>query len=97
MKNRKNKKKVSKVEKFLYKTFTFLSICLIIGTVVSQVSLSEINLEVEKLKIKLEEQENVNQGLVMKINEMASLDNVNAVSTSMGLAYNNENIKNITE
>ena len=33
----------------------------------------------------------------MKINEMASLDNVNAVSTSMGLAYNNENIKNITE
>ena len=53
--------------------------------------------EVEKLKIKLEEQENVNQGLVMKINEMASLDNVNAVSTSMGLAYNNENIKNITE
>ena len=97
MKNRKNKKKVSKVERFLYKTFTFLSICLVIGTVVSQVSLSEINLEVEKLKIKLEEQENVNQGLVMKINEMASLDNVNAVSTSMVLAYNNENIKNITE
>mgnify|MGYP001623998923 CR=1 FL=1 len=95
MKNRKNKKKISKVEKFLYKTFTFLSICLVIGTVVSQVSLSEINLEVEKLKIKLEEQENVNEALAMKINEMASLDNVNA--TSMGLAYNNENIKNITE
>ena len=97
MKNKKNKKKISKVEKFLYKTFSFLSICLIIGTVVSQVSLSEINLEVEKLKIKLEEQENVNEALVMKINEMASLDNVNAVSNSMGLAYNSENIKNITE
>lgn len=97
MKNRKNKKKISKVEKFLYKTFTFLSICLVVGTVVSQVSLSKINLEVEKLKIKLEEQENVNEALTMKINEMASLDNVNAVSISMGLAYNNDNIKNITE
>ncbi len=97
MKNKKNKKKISKVEKFLYKTFTFLSICLVVGTVVSQVSLSEINLEVEKLKIKLEEQENVNEALVMKINEMASLDNVNAVSNSMGLAYNNENIKTIIE
>lgn len=96
MKNRKNKKRISKVERFLYKTFTFLSVCLVVGTVVSQVSLSEINLEVEKLKESLEEQENVNEALVMKINEMASLDNVNAISTSMGLAYNNENIKNIT-
>lgn len=97
MKNRKSIKKVTKVEKLLYKTFTFLSVLLVVGVVFSQVSLSKVNLEVEKLKIKLEEQEDVNQGLVMKINEMASLDNINEISTSLGLAYNNENIKTIKE
>ena len=74
----------------------FFAILLVVGTVVSQVSLSKINLEVEKLKIELESQEDLNQGLVMKINEMASLDNIKAVSNSLGLAYNNENIKTIT-
>ena len=31
----------------------------------------------------------------MKINEMASLENIQSVSSDMGLAYNNENIKTI--
>ena len=31
----------------------------------------------------------------MKINEMASLENIENVSSDMGLAYNNENIKTV--
>lgn len=88
---------MSKLERFIYKSCITISILLVVGIVVSQVSLSESNIELEKLKITLEEQENVNQSLVMKINEMASLDNINAVSDSLGLSYNNENIKTIAE
>ncbi len=97
MKKKKGKSKISKLERFIYKSCITISILLVVGIVVSQVSLSESNIELEKLKITLEEQENVNQSLVMKINEMASLDNINAVSDSLGLSYNNENIKTIAE
>lgn len=97
MKPKKNKKKTTKLERFMYKSFVTLSIILVVSIVFSQISLSKINLEVEKLKIKVNEQENVNQSLSMKINEMASLENINEISSSLGLAYNNENIKTITQ
>ena len=94
---KKSKRKITKIEKFLYKSCICISILLIVGVVFSQVSLSKINLEVEKLKIVVNDQENVNQGLTMKINEMASLENINSISDSQGLSYNNENIKTITK
>lgn len=95
---RKNKKrKKNKIESVTYKFFCFLSVLLVISIVFSQISLSKINLEVEKLKIKVGEQESVNQGLNMKINEMASLENINEISNSLGLSYNNDNIKTVTQ
>lgn len=97
MKTKKNKKKTTKIEKFLYKSFIVVSVVLVVSIVFSQISLSKINLEVEKLKIKVSEQENVNQSLSMKINEMASLENINDISSALGLSYNNENIKTITQ
>ena len=93
----KNKKKTTKLERFLYKSFISLSIILVVSIVFSQISLSKVNLEVEKLKIKVNEQENVNQSLTMKINEMASLENINEISLQLGLSYNNENIKTVTQ
>ena len=92
---KKNKKKKNRIQGFIYKSFISLSIILVISIVFSQISLSKINLEVEKLKIKVGEQENVNQSLNMKINEMASLENINEVSNTQGLSYNNENIKTV--
>lgn len=92
---KKNKKKKNRMQGFIYKSFISLSIILVISIVFSQISLSKINLEVEKLKIKVGEQENVNQSLNMKINEMASLENINEVSNTQGLSYNNENIKTV--
>lgn len=97
MKTKKNKKKTTKIEKILYKSFVVVSVVLVVSIVFSQISLSKINLEVEKLKIKVSEQENVNQSLSMKINEMASLENINDISSALGLSYNNENIKTIAQ
>ena len=95
MKTKKNKKKTSKFDKIMFRSLTTLSIILVLSIVFSQISLSKVNLEVEKLKIKVNDQENVNQSLSLKINEMASLENINNISSELGLSYNNENIKTI--
>lgn len=57
-----------------------------------KISLSSINVEVERLSKDVNKQEKVNQSLVMKINELASLENIQSVANSVGLAYNNNNI-----
>ena len=56
-------------------------------------SLASINIEVERLSRDIKEQKEVNQSLAMKINELASLENVNLVANQIGLAYNNDNIR----
>ena len=56
-------------------------------------SLASINIEVERLSRDIKEQKEVNQSLAMKINELASLENVNIVANQAGLAYNNDNIR----
>ena len=56
-------------------------------------SLASINIEVERLSRDIKEQKEVNQSLAMKINELASLENVNIVANQVGLAYNNDNIR----
>lgn len=91
----KKKKRITKLERFLYRSFVFMTILLMIGTVGGQATLAKINLEVQVLKQQVDVKEEANQGLVMKINEMASLENIQNVSSDMGLAYNNENIKTI--
>ena len=93
----KTKRTISKLEKFLYKGFVFVSVILIIGIVFGQATLSKVNLEVEKLKIKSNHQEEANQSLVMIINEKVSLDNIRTIAESQGLVYNNSNIKTIAE
>jgi len=92
---KKKNKRFTKIERFLYKSFTCIAILLIVGIVFGQTSLAKINLEVQKLKEEVNTKEEENQSLVMKINEMASLENIQSVSTDMGLAYNNENIKTV--
>ena len=56
-------------------------------------SLASINIEVERLSRDIKEQKEINQSLSMKINELASLENVNVVANQVGLAYNNDNIR----
>lgn len=93
----KKQVKISKFEKLLY-TFTvllILSFPLVI--VFSQATLSKINYEVEKSKKEIATQEKKNESLVMKINELASLDRIQEVADDQGLSYNNDNIKTIEE
>ena len=58
-------------------------------------SLASINIEVERLSRDIKEQKEVNQSLTMKINELASLENIQKVIKEQGLEYNNDNIKNV--
>lgn len=93
----KNKKRVklTKFEKMIYAISILLVIVSPMVIVFTKSALSEINYKVEKMKNSISAQEKTNEGLEMKINELASLDNIREVIKSEGLTYNNENIKNI--
>ena len=94
-KQKKKKKQLSKFERFLY----FLTILLIITApllvVFEKSMLSKLNYEAEKIKKQINIQEKENESLQMKINELASLENIQKVIKEQGLEYNNDNIKNI--
>ncbi len=95
MKRKKTVKrlKIGKFERLLY-VFTFLLLLVTPFVVVaSQASLSKINIEVERIKKEIAAQERTNQGLEMKINELASLDKIQVIAQEKGLSYNNSNIK----
>lgn len=93
---KKGKKKASaKLIKFERKFTTLGTVLLLVLWAVSffaKVSLSSINVEVERLNKQVTKQEKTNQSLNMKINELASLENIQSVANSEGLAYNNGNI-----
>lgn len=92
---KKKKKGLTKFETTSCKFLGSICIFLVVATVFSQVSLSQINLEVQKLRVKVKEQEDVNTSISMKINELASLENIQEISEQEGLSYNSENIKTI--
>lgn len=94
---KKKNNRVSKIEKIMYKSFIFMSLILVVGIILTKATLSQVNLEVQKLNNKIKSQKEDNQSLVMKINEMVSLENIQEVSNEYGLAYINDNIKTITE
>ena len=97
MKKNKKKNKTLKFERFLYKTFVLTTIVLIIGIVYSRATLSKINLEVQALNNTIKEEKEDNQSLVMRINEMVSLEKIQEISSKLGLTYNNDNIVSVTE
>jgi len=94
---KKRKKGSVKLEKFIYKSFVLTTIVLVVGIIYSRAMLGKINLEVQELSDIIKEESEDNQSLAMKINEMVSLDKIQEVSKSLGLTYNNENIKSVTE
>ena len=94
---KKKKKGMSKFEKIMYKSFVLTTIVLIVGIIYSRATLGKINLEVQELSGIIKDESEDNQSLIMKINEMVSLDKIQEVSSKLGLTYNNENIKSVTE
>lgn len=95
MKKNKKKKKFTKLERFIYKSSFIMMFFLILGIVFTSASVSKLNIELQEMSMEVESQEDTNQSLAMKINEMASLENIQIISKNLGLSYNNENIKTI--
>ncbi len=95
MKKNKKKQASAKMQKFEKKYSLIGTLVLLTLWVISffnKISLSSMNVEVERLNKEVSKQEKTNQSLTMKINELASLENIQAVANSEGLAYNNGNI-----
>lgn len=86
-----------KGEKVLYFLIGFLVVANVLGQAFSMALLSKTNIEVESIKLKINNQISMNESLEMKINELASLDNIRNVAYSYGLEYNNDNIRIIEE
>lgn len=96
----KKKKKINtkvQKEKRLYRFFVVTTIFLILGIIYSRATLGKINLEIQELSSQIKEENDDNQSLAMKINEMVSLDKIREVSDELGLKYNNKNIKSVLE
>lgn len=95
MKKKKKKKGLTKIEKFLYKSCFAIVLFLLVGIVFTSASVSKMNIELQNMSMEVESQADTNESLAMKINEMASLENIQVISRNLGLAYNDENIKTI--
>ena len=89
---RKRKVKLFKIEKLLLRFLVIVGVLSPVILVLSKAALSNMNLEVEKLKRQINIQENANESLAMKVNELKSLANIDVVAESEGLSYNSSNI-----
>ena len=91
-KNNSKSIKLVKGEKLFFTLIVILLVLMPVLTVSSKSILSKSNIELEKIKNKVEKQEGINESLEMQINELASLSNIQDVAKSYGLSYNNDNI-----
>lgn len=87
------KRKPSKFAKLIYTLAIILVVSFPVVSIASKAFVSKLNIDVEKLKKEVEKHEKTNQSLTMKINELASLENIQEVAKEYGLEYNNDNIK----
>ena len=72
-------------------------VCTIFVNFIGQAMLQSNNSELQRLKSKIETQEELNASMQMKINELSSLDNALEVADSFGLKYNNSNIRVVSK
>ena len=80
----------------LIKLCTVVLLLFPVTVVLSKAALSNMNLEVEKLKRNINVQKNSNESLTMKVNELKSLANIDVIAESEGLSYNSDNVIVIT-
>lgn len=92
MKNKSNRVKFLKGEKFFLFLIILFGTLAPILTVSSKSILSRSNIELERIKKKVERQENINDSLEMQVNELASLSSIQDIAKEYGLSYNNDNI-----
>ena len=94
MKIQNGKIKFSKLEKIIYfSTFVIALLFFPLMSVFSKSMLSKANYEVEFVKDEISVQEKSNESLQMKINELASLENLESIAKERGLSYNSNSFK----
>lgn len=92
MKKSRKKVKFYTLDKFMITLIVLLVVAMPVLIVYSKSTLSKSNIELERIKRKIEKQESINESVSMKINELASLSNIQDVAKEKGLDYNNDNI-----
>lgn len=92
MKKSRKKVKFYTLDKIMITLIVLLVVAMPVLIVYSKSTLSESNIELERIKRKIEKQESINESVSMKINELASLSNIQDVAKEKGLDYNNDNI-----
>ena len=92
MKKNKNEGRLRPLDKMMIFIIVLLGIFVTVSIVFSQATLSKSNIEVERMKSKVEKQTNSNQSLSMQVDELASLSNIQDIAKEYGLSYNNDNI-----
>lgn len=89
---KRSKIKLRGIDKLMLFVIAFLLVSSPILIVYSKSELSKSNIEVEKMRLKLEKQDTINESISMKINELASLTNIQDIAKEYGLSYQNDNI-----
>ena len=97
MKKTGKKLKLLKGEKLMYLLLAVMFLAIPVAKVCTQAILSESNIKVERLKKDINKQQRYNESLSMKISELASLENIESIANELGLSYNNDNIKTVSE
>ena len=96
-KSRKKRAKFTRYEVILFIITGVIGLSFPFMSIFAKSTLSEISYKLESQKTEIAEQTKNNQSLEMKINELASLDNLNQVAKKMGLSYTSSSIKTINK
>ena len=92
MRKTRRRVKLHTIDRLIIGIILILLVSTPVIIVYSKSVLSKSNIEVEKIKKKIEKQETINESISMKINELASLSNIQDVAKEYGLSYQNDNI-----
>lgn len=92
MKKTRKRVKIRFIDRLITTLIVILVVSSPIVVVYSKSVLSKSNIELERMKSKIEKQETMNESISMKINEIASLSNIQDVAKDYGLTYQNDNI-----
>ena len=90
------KTKKSRIELTIWGIIAVILLAIPVCNVYTKAILSESNIDLEKLRTDIKNQEKVNESLKMEISELASLDKIQVVATENGLSYQNNNIMVVT-
>ena len=96
-KRTKKKAKFTKYELTLFIVTGIICCAFPFMSIFAKSTLSEISYKLESQRTEIAEQTKNNESLEMKINELASLDNLDSVAKKMGLSYTSSSIKTINK